>query len=357
MKNTQTQGKSLGRDEMLGRALMRSAAANAPVGACPPLEEIAALVEGTLPEESRDRLFGHLADCTSCRETYTLSKELSEPVVRLSRVWYIAPSAVAIAVVMVIAITLTMRQGERPGQQMASKTPHQAGDLARPGMSAPAVPPTPPTIVARKHQPPEMLPLTAPQAARLLIKGQDPRSLVARAGGSRAKTYGFATGQTKTGSAFSIGVYSLTLELALLANDRDAASMNLMRIGQYAPSVSDNKRLSKMLEDRQQRLDEGAPLGNMQGITEEIGNQVPLAEKQYFRFGVWCEAGRLAAVLGKGDFFTQKAVSYFEKNLPAEKLPNEAKEAFLGVAAEIRKPQMDLEELGRSLDRLCRTFM
>jgi len=69
------------------------------------------LIDGILVDEERDKILGHLAACSRCREVYTMASELAHPVTNISwrKVWYYASATAAVAVVAVLSLSIFSR--------------------------------------------------------------------------------------------------------------------------------------------------------------------------------------------------------------------------------------------------------
>lgn len=345
-------------DEVIGRFVSRAPASNGPDSPCPSLEEIAALVDDSLPADRRDLLFGHLADCALCRNIYVLSQELSAPQTEMKgKVWYKAIPAFAAAAVVVLVISLTLYLRERNSWQLAVTPPRQSESVARSGDSAPVPSPTQRSSVAQQRQAQEPQPPGAKQAAQFLAKGQKLSDLLARTNSILVKSYGFASAPAPSKAAFRIGVDSLILELALLGDDRDMAGMTLTRMSQHLSAAGGNAQVVSLVEARKESVYQGASLDQIKGLAEQIENGIPENTRSFVRFGVWCEAGRMAVASKKSEFLSPTAVLYFERHLPSDQLPPEANEALKEIAAGLSKPQPDLEALGGKLEQIIAVFL
>ncbi|MCP4221241.1 MAG: hypothetical protein GY765_41830 [bacterium] len=75
MKGIKDNNPSDGFDETLGTALSRHLS-RLDTGGCPEPGALAALVEGNLPEDEKDRLMKHVASCDTCYDTFILTGEL-----------------------------------------------------------------------------------------------------------------------------------------------------------------------------------------------------------------------------------------------------------------------------------------
>lgn len=180
------------RDAVLGTAITRAYKDNEQMKSCPPLEDIAALVDGTISSEERDALLGHFAACDRCREVFISAREsvLNDTVVKGER-RYLIPSAIAVATVLVIAVTLTLRHPATVNVQVAKQetTGSNAGSPVAAEQNKSAV---------AQQKKKELAPLPTDRAAALLAQdGKVERAPVAlltadEAALPAAKSFGFA---------------------------------------------------------------------------------------------------------------------------------------------------------------------
>lgn len=111
-------------DAVAGRTITRELKKAETPGPCPSLEDIAALVDGSLNAAERDGLMGHLAICRSCRDTFVTTRELCKAETAATRrPGYLIPSSLAAAAVIVIAMAVTLEGPPSP------KKLHVAKDL------------------------------------------------------------------------------------------------------------------------------------------------------------------------------------------------------------------------------------
>lgn len=97
------------RDSLLGTAITKEIRSSGQTGHCPPPEDIAALVDGSMDGDARDKLLGHLAECERCRQIFVRARELiHDDQSAGERRRYVVPSLLATAALLVIALTLTL---------------------------------------------------------------------------------------------------------------------------------------------------------------------------------------------------------------------------------------------------------
>jgi len=95
-------------------------------GACPGLEDLATLLDGSLDSVERDRLLAHLASCRDCRETFLATRSWEEGASHGAPRRFLFPSALAAAAVLVVAVTFTFKQTPTQPARMAASSPPAA---------------------------------------------------------------------------------------------------------------------------------------------------------------------------------------------------------------------------------------
>lgn len=112
------------RDEILGSSLSHALGQKSNDEQCPVPEETAALIDGVLVGEERDKLLGHLAVCSRCREAFIIASELVQPAVTVSgrKVWYYVSATAAVAAMAVIALSITLREPASDHRRLAGTT-------------------------------------------------------------------------------------------------------------------------------------------------------------------------------------------------------------------------------------------
>jgi len=100
------------RDEILGRALSKTIKSDAIADQCPPLEDLSAFIDGTLDEQRRDTIMGHLSHCDKCYEVVSMAREMVEEEKKqklIAKSWYYAPIAIAAAAVLAIVFKFVIQ--------------------------------------------------------------------------------------------------------------------------------------------------------------------------------------------------------------------------------------------------------
>jgi len=113
-------------DERLGELLGGAMSSMRPEGACPPLEDLAALSEGRLTLKEEEALMGHVAACDKCREVFAMvSEPMPEPVgevrpvkarSRASVYRWLVPAALAASIAAAAGYTLMISPGAYKGE-------------------------------------------------------------------------------------------------------------------------------------------------------------------------------------------------------------------------------------------------
>jgi len=97
------------RHDMVLRHLSRAMQGKGISAGCPDDTQLAALAEGNLPDDERERLYAHLAECETCLETYRLLRNLlleEMPERRGKHLW--RPMALAASLVLVVMSLLLL---------------------------------------------------------------------------------------------------------------------------------------------------------------------------------------------------------------------------------------------------------
>jgi Putative zinc-finger len=284
-----------------------------PMEGCPPLEDIAALLDDTLPAEERARVTEHLAGCESCYEIFlgavhfqedssaedtvledtggrgVLHFPLGGKQEKATRRWL----PLAASVVLVVAL------GGIGWQFFFSPPSITVASLAEPLAGKPGVPSS-------------------------LYQGETTR------GGDDPGDF---LGDT---SSFMAGVYLVDLRLSVHAGDVARTRSSLQNLGNAVKeivllgSVGDSYLAAYAAMEDADDLKGFAP----QLPAKEAALEADLADSGTFPFGLWAEAGRLSAVTKNPAFFDRRANRRFLSHLlnaPPEQ----------GLAPELQEPVLD----------------
>jgi hypothetical protein len=277
------QTKKEQKDEILGRALARAIKENAQADECPSDEVLSAFVDGTLNEQERDAVVGHLTHCDKCCEVVSLAREMVEEEKEqkvVKRRWFYVPAAAVAAAVLVILFKFVI---QIPG---------------------PYSPPSSGQMVAA------------------LAKNTDPKSLSNSIRDERLVSFGFGSGLPLEKISFRTGVCLTDLDISLLAEDK-AKSLQVIRgmISILQPAEG-SAVVIPFYKDILEKIEEGIPPKQFFGKSEKIEQFFKDKEVLlYLKFGEWTEAGRIGALTKNREFFDVRAADYFIKNLQGKDLP------------------------------------
>lgn len=334
------------RDVFLGTAITRAFKRAEQVNTCPALEDIAALVDGTIQGTLRDDIMGHMATCDRCRQVFTMTGELAEHEKEYGRGrWSKVSSAFAVAAVMVLAISMTFRYlpSEQPRK---AKIENPGGSPAGTRVTAEKAGKQPEETVADRSEGKRFTPLPAAKTAALLAAGGSPERLARAIEGGEKRPFGFAEAPSRAAISFRTGIYGLDLEVALLVRDREKALLNLNRISQLLKAPEANGDIAAYFENVGQQLEDGADPEKFKGITGMVRDKLPADTGIYLGFGEWCEAARVAASMQNGDFFAREPVRYFQKKLAGKPMPKEARNALREISQSMGGRENDMVDFG-----------
>lgn len=352
------------KETRLARAITRVLNTAAPAARCPELEEIAALADDALPEGARERLLAHFSECGRCREIFVATRELTaqEQAAGSGR-RYLFPWALAAAAVLVLALGLTLKKGtapeariaeieqappqrparsEKEGVQVATAAVDPSGKREAPLSAVPRVAPG----VARRTPP-----LTVEATARELFKRGDPRRL-AELTGVQDKSYGFAGPGNRDRLAFRVGITSMDLEVALLADDGDRAQAQAARLCLLLQTLIGEEETAG-LERLVARLEKGEKPSGFAGSIRGVERLIPPERLGYARLGARVQAARLAARSGNRAYFEGRTSRDLAVRPVGLKLPPRARGVLGALSRKMRDPQgMDLALVDADLEEL-----
>lgn len=341
------------RDKLLGRAIDRALEGGERATSCPSPEAMATLVEGSARDDERDILLRHLAECGRCRQVFITARELmlDEAAVG-NRKWYTIPSALAAAAVLVIALTIALRPSPPETVQMARSAEPATPPIVVPQKGLYQAVTKETASVARKETPL----LTADQLARQLARAGDPRQL-ADLTGAGDKNYGFAGNGDDMALAFRVGVSTMDLEIALIADDSDRAQAEAVRLGALLQALIGDDNAAD-LEQLVEKLEQGEKPSRYSGRSGKIERTLSRDKVVYARLGVWAEGARLAARTGNGEFFAGGVPAYFRKSINRKtEASRRAANALRDLDKKVKDPQkIDFRSVGSELEELIREF-
>lgn len=278
---------------------------------CPPLEDIAAFLDGKLSGEERDRIIAHLAECESCYAVYAdaarfqleetqeapvpeKAKEVSGAVVPFPKTRLLTwASSLAALLLIGVATMLIYRQYNDMPVMVASE------------LIDPKVPVTPWGDAMRGDRP--------------------------------------SLNVTNTSAEFLLGAYLVDLRLTLARDEKAEADQALARINKQIPNLLVVPEVeASFYREARTRIAEGEPQSLLaEADRMEASLTEFLEDSTYLAFGKWTEAGRLHAEARRADFFEERENRRFLRWL----LRN-AEEVVLApeVIAQLRQLQRILEK-------------
>lgn len=308
------------RDELIGRELTRQMSAGA-TSICPPMEELAVLIDGTLEGEARDRLMKHIAACERCYEVFSTSQELlavEEAPAKKSSVTFIA-SAIAVAAVVIIAVTLSL-QGNNQVKTDVAAVKDTTGTQAQTQAALPGIGKETPSAAGGTAEG-YMLPSASDNVA-MLVRPDNVGQLVESVASGNSSVYGFSGATTSDKVAFWLGVHATDLELLLRGTDRDAVTSRLKQVMELLRQVKKSGAEVTRLTEIMGRVEAGEALQGFTGCTAGLESVIATdAERFRFRFGVWAEGGRLASLAGNKEYVTAQSLRYVKDGSKGMQLP------------------------------------
>ncbi len=258
---------------------------------CPSHEDISSLIDGTLDDQKRDNLFGHLSRCDRCYEVFSMAQEMAKEEVIPSmkraaispmRRWILSPAPIAIAAAVILIIVIKFA-------------------IQLPG---------------------EYAPLSSNQIMSRLSKNMDTKTLAKTIKEGWAPSYGFTGAVPLQKASFRIGVSLTDLEISLAAEDK-AKSLDLIkRINSIFQNIEGSGDLISFYGHISKKLEEGVSPREFSGKSQKVESFFKSKNVfLYLRFGEWVEGGRFAASSKDKEFFDVKSDEYFMKNLEGKGLP------------------------------------
>jgi hypothetical protein len=341
-------GKDKG-DDLIGRLLAGNISNAGVRGECPSLEDIAAFIDNRLDGKHRMFVMGHLSSCKDCyyvfSETAKSINEVSPHSAsgRRKTLYYVIPSAVAAAAILLLVIKLS----DKPVQ------PQQSVVQQEKPLEKPSLPEDTHTDKIRK---PVIEKYDAPSIgniANVLIKDANIKSLADLIKSGATTSYGFAGSSSAEKRVFIAGGYLIDLELLLMADDKE---MSLSLLDKLIPSLRAIE-LPKANADYyiyiQDEIKRGARPQKFAGKGQAIDKELRMKNLLlYYRFGLWLEGGRLAAISQNRSYFDGETAGYFIKGLEGMGLP----EWVLTSLNEIDKVSSDGVKDIKDFRRLRRLF-
>lgn len=275
---------------------------------CPPLEDIAAFLDGTLSPEERERMTEHLARCESCYEVFSGAVHFQEEV---------HSSARDTGGGGVIPFPLADTKDRAP-RRTPRWLPLAASVVLVAGLGF---------FTWRLLEPPK---ITLAGMVEPIEKKAGAPDVLYKEVIYRNANHSVDLDWDR--SRFFIGVHLIDLRLSVNAGKVKAAESHLQGLGEAFNNMPGFSDLGKRCTDEVAVLDDA-------GTLEPFAPKLPSLEKeieQYlsddpsFSFGLWTEGGRLASATHTREFFTRRDnrrfLSSLLKNPPGE--DNESLEAI-----------------------------
>ena len=306
------------RDEIVGRALSRVIKEGVKAEECPSSEDISSFIDGTLDDQKRDRLLGHLSHCDRCYEVFSMAQEMAkeEEIPSMKRAaispmrrWILSPAPIAIAVALVLVIVIKF-------------VLQLSGEYA---------------------------PLSSNQIMSRLSKNMDMRTLAKTIKEGTAPSYGFISAVPLEKASFRIGVSLTDLEVSLAAENK-AKSLDLIkRINSIFQNIEGSGDVVLFYSDLSKKLEEGISPREFSGKSQKVESFFKNKNAfLYMRFGEWTEGGRLAAFSKDKEFFDSKSIPYFISNLERKNLPQgifTSLDEIKGILAKETIPDGDFKKI------------
>ncbi len=264
---------------------------------CPSLEQLAALVDGRLEGGEHARVLAHLGTCPACYEVFLGTVEVVEelelggevvahPAVRpagAGRWAGLGALAAAAMLGLVVWTPLLDRIGAGGGEQA----------------------------------------LAAARLGGALVAGGSAGAPYDRSGWSVTRGPGaFSAGLGERQRSFRAGVRAVDLEVALRAGRPQAALQVLPELEDLAASFDLSEPLVVSYRYLAEQLEGGTAPARLATLSGRTADELALAgDREYFAFGAWAEAGRLAAEAGDRRYFRRPGLVEATRRLAALDLP------------------------------------
>lgn len=305
---------------------------------CPPLEDIAAFLDGMLSPEERERVTEHLARCESCYEIFAGAVHFE-----------VASSAEGTDRRGVIPFPLAEEKDRAP-RRMSRWLPLAASVLLAVGIGWAGwhYLVEPPVSIAAFARPLE----DKPGIAAHLYEGD-----VYRSGEAEVDLFGQK-------SSFLTGVHLLDLRLSVYAGDWERTKSLLQDLGTTAENISTD--LGKSFSQDYLSLNGSADFDQLalQLPAKEAELEELLLEDDSFQLGKWAEAGRLSARTQTREFFRWKNRRFLSSLL--KNPPGEGDESLASVPGDLQAIEaiwdrgefrsQDYEDLAGRFEKIIKTY-
>ena len=257
--------------------------------ACPEPEILAAFLDRRLAADERARVADHLAECEACYEVFAdsarfkLEEEASArraTVVpfRARRRWaWAAGLAAAAALVAAVLWSPILGRPAGGGAETVAGVPLPHGSAAG--------------------------------------RFPDEAWSSLRSGGGRGP------GLAPPTLSFRAGVRSVDLTLALAAGDASGAAALLPELRAHAEGFELSQAIVALLDAAGERLEDGRLVEASSLVREAVDSLTEAADRLWYPFGAWAEAGRVAAAAGEVDHFRDRRVRALARRRVVADLP------------------------------------
>jgi len=274
------QAKKEEKDEIIGQALARAIKESAQADECPSDEVLSAFVDGTLKEQERETVVGHLAHCDKCYEIVSLAREMVKEERPAKGRWLYAPVAAVAAALLVIVLKFFIQ-------------------------------------VPGPYSPP-----SSAQMVATLAKNTDPKSLSDSIKDERLVSFGFGSGLPLEKISFRAGVCLTDLDISLMAEDKPKPLQVMKGMISTLQPVEGASGIISFYSGISQKIEEGVSPKEFFGKSEKIEQFFRSKEVLWcLKFGEWAEGGRIGALTRNREFFDIRAADYFIENLRGKDLP------------------------------------
>lgn len=309
------------RDGQIGRGLTKQMGAGA-ASKCPPMEDIAALIDGSIEGEARNQLLKHLAACEKCFEVFTTTRELLEveeaPAKKSSAT--LVFSAIAVAAVLVVAVTISF-QGNKQVQTNVAVVKENTAPLVQTKAALPTLAKEVPLPAVPEAV--DSVTMTASASAAMLAQAGNVGLLVESIPPGSPTLYGFSGATASDKAAFRLGSHATDLELLLWGNDRNAVMSRLNLVVELLRQGGDRHPEVERLVEIMRRVEAGEVLQNFVGCTSSLAKGLSRDSDRFlYRFGIIAEGGRLAAIAGIREYVTIASLRYVRYGVERMQLPD-----------------------------------
>lgn len=274
------QAKKEEKDEIIGRRLARAIKGSARADECPSDEVLSAFVDGTLNEQERDAVVGHLTHCDKCYEVVSLAREMVKEERRAKRSWFYAPASAVAAALLIILFKFVIQM---PGVYISP---------------------------------------SSNQIVNRLAKNTDMKSLSNSIKDERVVSFGFGAGIPLEKISFRIGVCLTDLDISLMAEDKPKSLQVIKGMISTLQPVEGAAEVISFYNGISAKIEEDVSPKEFFGKSEKT--EQFFKDKGvllYLKFGAWTEGGRIGALTKNRDFFDIRAADYFIENLRGKDLP------------------------------------